>query len=167
MKGLLARWLPGMLPGFGALLNPWLLLFLGAMSISAFFYGLHIGNSRLESYKVAVAAVGKAQEERTAARITADKKLKKEIDNDHKTKLAASNTRSAALTVKLRAASGGSVLPAPGPGATSSDRTTFDRAELDRALREFTAATAGLIGEGDAAVVGLDAGKKWVKEQGK
>jgi len=159
----LTRFIPGFLPGFGALLNPWLLLILGALLVGSFFYGLHIGNERLESYKVAVAAVGQAQEERTAARVKADKKLKLEVDREWKSKLAVATARSTALATRLRADPGSSIVPAAPAGAASPARADFDRAELDRALREFTAATAGLVGEGDRAVTGLDAAKEWVK----
>jgi hypothetical protein len=145
--------------------NPWVLLALLGALVGSFLYGLHVGNSRLESYQAAVEAVGKAQEERTARRINADKRLKKEADRAHKDRLATANLRAAALADQLRRAPSGSVLPAAPAGTASADRTTFDRADLDRALRDFTADTAGLIAEGDRHRIGLDTGKNWILNQ--
>mgnify|MGYP001586371696 CR=1 FL=1 len=149
------------------ILNPWALLILGGIIVSAFFYGLHIGNSRLESYQLAVKAVGQAQEERTLQRIKDDKRIKKEADDAHKIKHDKLVAYNRALAAKLRKDAGGSVLPPAPAGTASPERATFDRAELDRALREFTAETAELLGEGDKAIIGLDAARAWAKEQEK
>jgi hypothetical protein len=163
----LMKFLPGLAGGFGVFLNPWVLVILGVIVVSAFFYGLNIGNSRLESYQIAVKAVGQAQEDRTLRRIKDDKRIKKEADDAYKTKFGSVVTRNRALLAKLRKDTGGSVLPPVPAGAASPDRAAFDRAELDRALREFTSGAAELIGEGDKAVIGLDTAKGWAAEQKK
>ena len=164
---LIAKFLPSLVPGLGALANPWMLLILGAIVVSAFFYGLHIGNSRLESYQLAVKAVGQAQEERTAARIKSDKENKEVTDRAHKIKLAAAIRFANALADQLRKAPSGGFVPAAPAGAPSPDRACFDRSQLDGALRNFAADTAGLIAEGDRAIIGLDASKNWITNQRK
>lgn len=163
----IARFLPSLVPGLGALMNPWVLLILGGIVASAFFYGLHIGNSRLESYQIAVKAVGQAQEERTAQRIKDDQANKKETDRGYKIKLAAANRFANALADQLRKAPSGGFVPAAPAGAPSPDRACFDRTQLDGALRNFAADTAGLIAEGDRGIIGLDTGKHWITNQRK
>lgn len=161
MSGFFARFLPSFLPGFGALANPWVLLILGSMLVGAYFYGLHTGNARLESYQVAVKAVGQAQEERTVAAIKLNKKAKEKTDREIKRKLAASNARANDLANRLRNSASGSVVPAAPAAPADPDRICFIRPNLDRALREFTSGTAQLVGEGAGAVVGLDSLKLW------
>ena len=163
----LTRFLPSLVPGLGALVNPWVLLALLGALVGSFLYGLHIGNSRLESYQLAVRAVGQAQEERTAANIKTDKANKEATDRAHKTKLAAANRFANALADQLRKAPSGGFVPAAPAGAPSPDRACFDRSQLDGALRNFAADTAGLIAEGDRAIIGLDASKNWITNQRK
>lgn len=59
-------------------------------------------------------------------------------------------------------ASGG-VLPGAEAGAGGSETITFDRALLERALREFVEEVDGVVAEGDEARDTLDAVKRWAK----
>ena len=62
---------------------------------------------------------------------------------------------------RLRDNSGPSLVPATASCAGSTTVAAFDRAELDRALREFTEGVQGLIAEGQQAVIDLDSAKGW------
>ena len=95
------------------------------------------------------------------------KELEKIAASNLKAKEAADAQRekeSAALqrTIKrLRDNSSASLVPATASCAGSADTAAFDRAELDRALRDFTAGVQDLVGEGQQAVIDLDAAKAW------
>ena len=163
MWGLILRFLPGLTPALGALFNPWMILILVGVVAGAFFYGLHIGNSRLDAFKTAVAAVGEAQEKLTKERIKREKRLKQEIDREHEKRVAVLSGRIVDLVKRLQHDPGGSVLPAPAPGTTGSQEACFDRPQLDRALRNFTSGAARLLGEGAEAVEDLNAAKGWIR----
>ena len=165
MWALILRFLPGLTPALGALFNPWMILILAGVVAGAFFYGLHLGNSRLDAFRSAVAAVGEAQEARTIARIKRDKRLKQEIDREHEKRVIALSNRITSLVGKLRDDPGSGFVSTPATGSESPD-ITFDRARLDRALRNFTAGTAELIGRCDKAIEDLNAAKGWIRAVG-
>ena len=54
-----------------------------------------------------------------------------------------------------------SLVPSTAACAGSTTVAAFDRAELDRALREFTEGVQGLVAEGEQAVIDLDSAKGW------
>jgi hypothetical protein len=56
-----------------------------------------------------------------------------------------------------------SFVPPAVPGATDPDRACFSRPELDAALRSYRDGIIELLGEGAAAVDGLDEAKSWVQ----
>jgi hypothetical protein len=56
---------------------------------------------------------------------------------------------------------GGSALPPVSADAKSPGDATFDRAELERALRDRRAAIRRLVDEGSQAVIDLDVAKLW------
>ena len=95
------------------------------------------------------------------------KELEKIAASNLKAKEAADAQRekeSAALqrTIKrLRDNSSASLVPAAASCAGSPDTAAFNRGELDRALRDFTAGVQDLVGEGQQAVIDLDAAKGW------
>ncbi len=103
-------------------------------------------------FKATLAAQADAQVKRTAERVRQDKLEKERRDAEYKRNIARLERDLGRLRQRARA----SVLPPAPAEARDPSRATFDRAELDRALREFTGATAELIGEGAAAVEGLD-----------
>lgn len=57
----------------------------------------------------------------------------------------------------------GGLLPAAPSGASRPERACLDRADADRALREFEAGVEGLIAEGDEARVKLDGARRWAQ----
>ena len=164
----ITRFLPSFVPSLGALMNPWVLLVLLSTITGAFFYGLHTGNARLESYQVAVRAVGQAQEARTADRIKSDKKAKEKANVE--------NTRTKrALDVALNSlrvtAASRSNLPSAPTGSVRPDFICFDRADLTGAFRHraegvdrFRSRVLELIGEGAANTVDLDTAKTWIQD---
>jgi hypothetical protein len=160
-----ARFLPGLAPAVGAFLNPWVLLAAGSALVGAFLWGLAIGHDRLEAFEAKVKAVAFLQEERTKERIRRGKINQRKIDAEHDQAVTHLSGRIAELVKRLSVDPGGSVLPAAGPGAEGAESIAFDRAELDGALRAFTAGAAALVGEGEAAVIGLDTARRWNAER--
>lgn len=169
----LARFVPGLVPAISALFNPWVLLAIGGAIVGAFFYGMHLRGELAEAFEDQVAAVGEIQEARTAARIARDQLNKERVDHEYEDALDVLSDRIAALVGRLSGNDPrGSLLPAAGAGAKDPDRIAFDRAELDRTLLEARrraranlAGAAELVGEGAAAVVGLDAARRWNVER--
>lgn len=113
-----------------------------------------------DAYKATVAAAGKAQEERTKVRIAEDKKAKEKADAEHDKVLAALNARIASLRAR-RTDSG--FMPPATPGTASPDVATFNRSELERALRTLDSEVQGIADEGSKAVIDLDAAKAWAQ----
>lgn len=112
----------------------------------------------LTTFKAQVAAIGeqaKKDKERIEA---ADKALKEKTDANHKRTVAALH----ADVVRLRN-SGGGGLSAPTPPAGSPDRTCFDPAKLDSAIRGFGEGVLGVVETGSKAVIDLDAAKDWAQ----
>ena len=103
-------------------------------------------------FKADVAAAGKAQNDAAKKQAALDKADKEKRDADYKRSVA----RLERDLERLRGSARRSVVP-PAPAETRDPaRAAFDRAELDRALREFTGGVAELVGEGAKAVEGLD-----------
>ena len=113
-------------------------------------------------FEGAVAAVGRAQEDR--ARETGERNLaRKKVSDDARARLRNDYDK---LAVRLRdARAGRSVLPPAAPDAKRPAVAAFDRAELDRALRELDAEVRGIVEEGDRARIDLDTVKKWVHDE--
>lgn len=103
-------------------------------------------------FKAEVVAAGKAQEQRARAQAALDKADKERRDAKYKRSLAGLERE----LDRVRRSARSGVLPAPSPQARDTSTITFDRAELDRALRDFTGEAAELVGEGAAAQAGLD-----------
>ena len=160
MLNLITRFLPNLVPGLTAFLNPWVLVAVMLYGAGMLFYGIHISAWRLEAFQAKVAAAGEAQNARTVAKTIADKQRKTEADDENKT------TR-AALAIALdglRASNpSGSFVPAAPAGASRPDLACFDRAEYIRADGKFTEGARGLADEGTAATVDLNTAKKWAK----
>jgi hypothetical protein len=120
---------------------------------------LKIQTARLDSktrefdtFVAQVKAKGEEQERKTQETIARNQKEKERADEMYKRNLA----RLERDVKRLRDSANRSVLPAAPAEARDPSRATFDRAELDRALREFIGETAAIAGEGAKAVEGLD-----------
>lgn len=115
---------------------------------------------KFDEFKGAIAKAGQVAETARVAKEAADRLSKEKADAQNLTlKRDLADTRKRLRDA--RAGAGGSLLPQPSPGAASPDLVTFDRALLERALREFTDEVEGLIAEGAEAVIDLDSARRW------
>lgn len=116
---------------------------------------------RSASFEGAVAAIGEQQEKMARTIGAANKKRKGDSDAEN-LKL---RTDYNLLSVKLRASRArSSIVPPAAPGASRPAVAAFDRAELERALRDFEAEVTGLVEEGDRARIDLDTVKRWASD---
>lgn len=150
--------------------NPTLLLWL---ALGAFALGLASGaggawtvqgwrldavQAKFDGFIAAVKAEGDAAEKLAKAAADEDKRNKERVDREYQTTIAG-----LAADVKRlrddRARSG--YVPAAPAGSRSPGLACFDRAELEQALQRLDVGVSGLIGEGDADAVGLNAARSW------
>lgn len=120
---------------------------------------LDAANDRLDAYKTAGESA-----KREAERIT-------KLDKERKDKADAENKRRIAVlradNERLRNSANQSSLPGTGSVAGGADRITFDRGELDAAIRAFTAGTAAIASEGAEAVTELNGARSWAQDSRK
>lgn len=118
------------------------------------------------AYRGAVEALNQAAQERTTARIAADK-LRKEVSD---AQYAAASTAWVSALDRLRRDAGpvGPIVPAAAPGAADPGRACFNRAQLEReirgALEAFRTSARGLVDEGSQARLKLDTAIKWAAD---
>jgi hypothetical protein len=112
-------------------------------------------------FQAGVKALGDLALKHKSAQEAADKSRKAKADAENRRTIADLHTH--IVSLRESRASGGFV-PGPGPDARSPDRATFDRAELERAIREFDQGASSLIAEGDEHRVNLDTAKRWAQE---
>lgn len=138
-------------------LNPYVWGGVAIALLLAFFYGIHVESNRFASYRAQVVAVGKMQNKATLDRIAGYKQLKKESEDGYKKRVADMQR----TIDRVRRGANSSVLPATTGPAIANARICFDRTELDRAVREFTAEAAGLVAEGDTVRLKMDTAIEW------
>jgi len=116
------------------MMNPYILLFLGALLVGAYIKGCSDEKERFDSYKIAVKAVGEAQEARTREKITAQKLAKKEADDAHKAKMDALLVKHTATVKRLQRelASFRVLPPVPGTAEGGTGLLCFQADELER-----------------------------------
>lgn len=150
--------------------NPGLLLWL---VIAAFVIGLGSGGSaawwvqglRLDAVQaeydgfVATAkAQGEAAKKLADATAAEDKRKKESSDHEYQTTIASLR----ADVKRMRDARAGSrFVPAAPAGSRRVDLACFDRAELERTIRDFDSAIQGLVDQGSADAVGLNVARSW------
>lgn len=150
--------------------NPGLLLWL---VIAAFVIGLGSGGSaawwvqglRLDAVQaeydgfVATAkAEGEAAKKLADATAAEDKRKKESSDHEYQTTIASLR----ADVKRMRDARAGSrFVPAAPAGSRRVDLACFDRAELERTIRDFDTAIQGLVDQGSADAVGLNVARSW------
>lgn len=146
------------------LLANWRWVLIGLLIASTgLFYKLWREDVRaFNAYKIEVAALGKAAE-MEKARIEREHKLLKER-TDVENKRTTANLRATIIRLRNDPHQGG--LSGPPPSATSPDRTCFDPAALDRALRVLNQDLLGIIETGSQAVIDLDSAKEWARGVG-
>jgi len=157
--------LVGMITG-----NPGLLFWL---VIAAFVIGMGSGGSaawwaqglRLDAvqaeydgFVATTKAEGEAAKKLADATAAEDKRKKESSDHEYQTTIAGLN----ADVKRMRDARAGSrFMPAAPAGSRRVDLACFDRAELERTLRDFDTAIQGLVDQGSADAVGLNVARSW------
>ncbi len=146
------------------LLANWKLVLIGLLILSTgFFFKLWREEVRAFAvFKAQVEVLGKAAQVEKE-RIEREHKLLKER-TDVENKRTTANLR--ATITRLRNDPGQGGLSSPTPSPASPDRTCFDPAALDRALRNLNQDLLGLIEEGSQAVIDLDSAKAWARGVG-
>jgi hypothetical protein len=128
------------------------------------FQGMRLDATKAE-YKGFVATVkaqGEAAQTVAKAQAERDKKLKEGIDREHQTDIA----RLTADNQRLRnERAHTNYVPAAPAGSRSPNLACFDRTELERALQQFDKGISGILGEGDAATVGLNTARTWAQSK--
>ena len=123
-------------------------------------------SARFSAFQAEVDALGREAASRAKKRDSDNLRAMEVADAKAKSLLA----DNAVLGKRLRdARAGGGYVPAPAPGAPSTDpgRVCFDRSELESAIGRLDAGVQGLIGQGDAAKLRLSAGAEWARSIGR
>lgn len=140
------------------LLANWRLIAAGLVAVAVGGYILHCEHVKTEL--AASVAIAEQQQKENAKTALRDQTNKERSDENYARNISRLN----ADLGRLRNASP-RVLPAAAPGAANPDRACFDRTELSAALRGYREGVLGLVGEGAAAVEGLDESKAWAKDR--
>ena len=162
---------PSLVPGLGALMNPWILLALGGALVGAFLFGLHLGNSRLEAFESAVAAEGNAALRVRQTQIKVNKSITERRNHAHELEVQNLNVRVTALSERLRNNAGRRYVPAVpstpkggGAGVVCYSRETLNTG-LQRSVGRLLERVAGIVATGDKARADFVTCAKWVIEQ--
>lgn len=111
-----------------------------------------------KTFKDLTEAAGKVAEKAAADKKLKDERNKKESDDAYENRISGLD----ATVKRLRSArSSSGFVPSTASATGSPDTACFDRAKLERALREFDSGLQGLVDEGSKGAVGLDVAKKW------
>lgn len=150
-----------------------------ALFPAGYLKGCSDEKERFDAYRGQVEAQGRAQEERTKARIARDKQLVKESDDAHTNRMAAAGRTVDALVRELRAerARGSVVPPAPGaatggPGVGANNAVVCfagDRLRegVERSLEGFEERATALVQRGVAAIVLGETCAEWAVKLGR
>ncbi len=112
----------------------------------------------LQSFVANTKAQGEAAKREAETKSKADRQLKESSDREYQTTIASLRADVKRMRDDRARAS---FLPAAPADSRSPGLACFDRADLDGALRRLDAGISGLIEEGDAGAVGLNAGRRW------
>lgn len=135
------------------------------LSLSTYIQTLRLGKAKADyaAFVAEAKAAGAAQDAKAKATIAAQAAILKETNIEN----ANLHSQLDATAKRLRASADRSIVPATPASSRRPDLACFDRAGLDRALRDFNENVGELIIEGQSCTVDLDTGKAWVKEIGK
>ena len=136
----------------------WRLIGIGLLVLAVGGYVVHCEHAKAELAKAK--AIAEQQLRENAKQALRDQKAKERSDENYRRNIA----RLSADLKRLRDSRASLLPPAPA-GTSRPDLACFDRAELDAALRKYRAGVLDLVGEGAAAVDGLDEAKAWAKER--
>ena len=114
--------------------------------------------SKHDGFVATTKAQGEAAKKEAEAKAKADRQLKESSDREYQTTIASLRADVKRMRDDRARAS---FVPAAPADSRSPGLACFDRADLDGALRRLDAGISGLIEEGDAGAVGLNAGRRW------
>lgn len=139
--GMVTTAVPSLVPALGLLTNPWVLLTIVSVATGIFFYGLHIGNERLEAYQEAQEVIEKGRKAIIRYVTVQQKVIDHEVTNALKGKNAALSNDIAALHGRLSDLDkqldiSRSTVPPIAGGGEEADRVCFSRPKLLAGLRD-------------------------------
>lgn len=146
--------------------NPWALAALFALGLAFGGSGawwvqgqrLAATQARFDGFVGTVKAEGDAAKKLAEAKAAEDKRIKENSDHEYQITLAGLR----ADVKRMRDARAGSrIVPAAPAGSRSPGLACFDRAELERTIRDFDTAIQGLVDQGSADAVGLNVARSW------
>ena len=146
--------------------NPWALAALFALGLTFGGSGawwvqgqrLAATQARFDGFVGTVKAQGEATKKLADATAAEDKRKKESSDHEYQTTIASLR----ADVKRMRdARAGGRFVPAAPAGSRRVDLACFDRAELERTIRDFDTAIQGLVDQGSADAVGLNVARRW------
>ena len=146
--------------------NPWALAALFALGLTFGGSGawwvqgqrLAATQARFDGFVGTVKAQGEATKKLADATAAEDKRKKESSDHEYQTTIASLR----ADVKRMRDARAGSrFVPAAPAGSRRVDLACFDRAELERTIRDFDTAIQGLVDQGSADAVGLNVARRW------
>ena len=114
--------------------------------------------SKYDGFVSTTKAQGEAAKKEAEAKAKADRQLKESSDREYQTTIASLRADVKRMRDDRARAS---FVPAAPANSRSPGLACFDRVDLDGALRRLDAGISGLIEEGDAGAVGLNAGRRW------
>jgi hypothetical protein len=143
------------------LLANWQLIAIGLLVLIVFGYYKHCESVKADYFNFVekTKLAGEEQERKSKETIARNLKEKERSDESYKRSIA----RLERDNKRLRDSTRTSILPTPAPGSASPQRACFSRADLDRAFNQFIADVAGIAGEGDRALIGLDTARTWAQ----
>lgn len=110
--GLLARFVPNLIPGLGALLNPWILLGLLSAIVSSFLYGMYVEHGHSEARELQHEVVQANYDAWAKMRNAGHERINQETVDEYEDMLAKLGVDNDVLTRKLRDIARQTVLPA-------------------------------------------------------
>ena len=146
--------------------NPWALAALFALGLAFggsgawWVQGLRLDavQAKYDGFVATTKAQGEAAKKEAEAKAKADRQLKESSDHEYETTIASLRADVKRMRDDRARAS---FVPAAPAGSRSPGLACFDRADLEQALRRLDVGISGLIEEGDADAVGLNAGRRW------
>lgn len=144
------------------LIGNWKLLGMIALVGSVLTYVLHCEHVKRDRDQIIAKLQVQAeeQEKRNKEQVARDRKAKEAADESAKKQMATlQRTIKRLRDERQRAPS----VPAAPASSSRPDLACFDRAELSRAVGNLEAGVEGLVAEGAAAALELDAAREWAR----
>ena len=146
--------------------NPWALATLFALGLAFGGYGawwvqglrLDAVQAEYDGFVAATKAQGEAAKKLADATAAEDKRKKESSDHEYQTTIASLR----ADVKRMRDDRARSrFVPAAPASSRNPGIACFDRAELERTIRDFDTAIQGLVDQGSADAVGLNVARGW------